>query len=201
VGVTWPQPVTSFALFGRPSVALRQPAAEPDSPQWVRKVPLLKRLHDWWWLAALSALTLPAFMPGQTDRGRMILSGQNSALAIHAWGGAGDGTVLRLSNGCRSDNLDCTWIYRDGMLLSGRNPRLAINASGGARHGTVLALSSQCRPANPDCVWRFERAMFLSARDPTLAINAWNGAVHGTVLRLHNGCRPTNGHCTWRFRP
>ena len=134
-------------------------------------------------------------------QGMIIVSQRNQGLAINAWGGANQGTILRLHNGCRPTNPDCTWTYQNGMLISDRDRRLAINAWGGARHGTVLRLSVDCTPNNPDCLWDWQtNGMIVSQRDRSLAINAWDGALHGTVLRLHNGCRDDNPDCVWRWR-
>lgn len=83
----------------------------------------------------------------------MLQSDRDPSLAINAWNGAQQGTVLRLTQACRSDNPDCTWTFRDGMFVSDSDPTLAINAWGGAQHGTVLQLHNACAPDNPDCTW------------------------------------------------
>lgn len=130
----------------------------------------------------------------------MIVSQRNPELAVNAWNGARHGGDVILHAGCRPDNPDCTWTYRNGMLLSDRNPNLAINAWNGARHGGELRLHQGCVPTNPDCTWTLRNGMFISDRNPSLAINAWNGARHRTVLRLHNACRPDNPDCTWSWK-
>jgi hypothetical protein len=130
-------------------------------------------------------------------RGFMIKSDRNSGLAINAWGGAAEGTVLRLSDACSASNSDCTWTYLDGMLLSDTNARLAINAWGGATEGGNLRLTASCTRSNPDCTWTYKKGMFVSDRNPALAINAWGGATNGATLLTTAACNATNADCTW----
>jgi hypothetical protein len=134
---------------------------------------------------------------GRTISSHIITSDRDPRLAINAWDGAKQGTVLRLHDGCRPNNPDCMWHLSNGMIVSNRDPRLAVNAWDGAKLGTVVRLHDGCRPDNPDCTWHFSNGMIVSSRDPRLAINAWDGAKLGTVLRLHDGCRPDNPDCTW----
>jgi len=176
---------------GLPAIECREPATRLALVSEV----LMTRCHRRFPMFAVLALVgngSAAFA-----RGELILSGRNQKLAINAWEGAQQGTVLRLHNACDLNNPDCTWTYRNRMLISDSNPKLAINAWDGAKHGTVLRLNESCRADNPDCTWTYRGGMFISDRDPTLAINAWDGAQHGTVLRLHSGCRPDNPNCTW----
>ena len=51
--------------------------------------------------------TLTAFYGGSAAG--QITSDRDPHLAINAWDGARHGTVLRLHEGCRQDNPDCTW--------------------------------------------------------------------------------------------
>lgn len=151
------------------------------------------RTLAWTW-AAIALGAAPAWA------GQLLLSSRDRSLAVNAWGGATHGGELRLHNGCRPDNPDCTWTFSGGMLISdrrGSGPPLAIMAWGGARFGAELRLSNSCRSDNPDCTWTYRNGMFVSNRDPSLAINAWGGARYGTPLKLHNGCRPENPDCTW----
>src|SRR5271165_4169448 len=82
--------------------------------------------------------------------GGMLASDTNSSLAVNAYGGAANGTVLKLVSNCTPNNPDCTWTYRNGMLLSDTNPTLAVNAYGGAADGVVLKLVDNCTPNNTD---------------------------------------------------
>jgi hypothetical protein len=132
-----------------------------------------------------------------TAHGFMIKSDKNSGLAVNAWGGAADGTVLRLANNCSIGNPDCTFSYQYGMLVNDADPTLAINAWGGAAEGVVLKLSRNCTPANPDCTWTYKKGEFLSDANQNLAINAWGGALHGTTLKLAGACTAANSDCTW----
>ncbi len=126
----------------------------------------------------------------------MIFSDANETLALNAWGGAGQGTEIRLNKGCTKENADCTWTYQDGMLLSDRDRSLAINAYNGTRT-RLLKLNNTCTPSNPDCTWTYKKGMFISDADPTLAINAFNGATHGGEVRLNSTCTSSNNDCTW----
>jgi hypothetical protein len=134
----------------------------------------------------------------------MIESGRTHNLEINAWGGAKEGTVLRLNNTCSTNNPDCTWNMLDnGMIVSNRDRNLAINAWGGAKVGAELHLTKTCKSNNPDCTWSIlDNNMIVSNRDRNLAINAWGGGRQGTVLRLNNTCDPNNiladnPDCTW----
>lgn len=129
--------------------------------------------------------------------GFMIKSDTDSGLAVNAWGGAAEGTELRLHNGCTSTNPDCTWTYLDGMLLSDSDPTLAINAWGGADEGVALLLTRACTRDNPDCTWTYKKGMFVSDTNSALAINAWGGAVHGASLLVTAACTDSNPDCTW----
>jgi hypothetical protein len=119
---------------------------------------------------------------------------------VNAYGGAADGTVLKLVNNCTPNLTDCTWSYRNGMLLSDTNSSLAINAYAGAANGTVLKLVNNCRSGNPDCTWSYRIGMLFSDSNSSLAVNAYGGAVNGTVLKLVNNCTPENTDCTWTYR-
>jgi hypothetical protein len=132
-----------------------------------------------------------------TSHGFMIKSDTDSTLAVNAFNGAAEGTVLKLHNGCTISNPDCTWTYDRGMLLSDTDPTLAINAYGGAADGTVLKLTRACTASNTDCTWTYKNGEFLSDTDPTLAINAVGGAAFGTTLGLARACTASNTDCTW----
>lgn len=131
--------------------------------------------------------------------GSMLISNRDPGLAINAWGGARDGTLVRLHNGCRGDNADCTWSYRGGLLVSDRAPGLAIKAVNVA-DGAQLMLTSGCQRATRGCGWSYRDGMFVSDADPSLAISAWGGARYGTSLRLSSACRASNPDCTWSRR-
>jgi hypothetical protein len=132
--------------------------------------------------------------------GTMLVSDTNPTLAVNAFGGAANGTVLKLVNNCTPDNTDCTWSFRNGMLVSDSNPSLAINAFGGAANGTALKLVNNCTPDNSDCTWSFRNGMLVSDTNPGLAINAFGGAANGTMLKLVNNCTPNLTDCTWTYR-
>jgi hypothetical protein len=153
-------------------------------------------------LSALSAFLIVLF--GLVDcaiaGGMMLVSDTDSRLALNAFGGAADGTVMTLVNNCTPDNTDCTWTYRHGMLVSDTDPTLSITADGGAAVGTVLKLSRDCTTDNVDCTWTHRKGMWLSDRNPALAVNAYGGAGNGTVLRLVNNCSSSNTDCTWTHR-
>jgi hypothetical protein len=140
-----------------------------------------------------------AYNRNTTAHGFMIRSDRNSGLAVNAFGGAAEGTVLKLHNSCVLSNPDCTWSYQRGMLVSDTDPSLAINASGGAKEGTVLKLTRACTPTNADCTWTYKGGQFLSDRNTSLAINALNGAVHGATLVTTAACTPSNPDCTWNM--
>ncbi len=127
--------------------------------------------------------------------GSMLISSRDPALAINAWGGARDGTALRLHNGCRPDNSDCGWSYRGGLLISDAAPGLAIKAVNVA-DGAALVLASGCQRTTPGCGWTYRDGMFISD-GTSLAISAWGGARYGTTLRLSGSCRASNPDCTW----
>jgi hypothetical protein len=118
---------------------------------------------------------------------------------VNAYGGAANGTVLKLVNNCPANNTDCTWTYHQGMWLSDTNPGLAVNAYGGAANGTVLKLVNNCPPNNTDCMWTYHKGMWLSDTNQGLAVNAYGGAANGTVLRLVNNCNSNNTDCTWTY--
>jgi len=105
--------------------------------------------------------------------GVMLVSDTNPGLAVNAYGGAANGTVLKLVNNCTANISDCTWTYRDGMLLSDTDPTLAINAYGGAKNGTVLKLVNNCSPSITDCTWSYHHGMWVSDSNPNLAVNAY----------------------------
>ena len=152
--------------------------------------------------------------------GFMITSDSNPGLALNAWGGAQEGTVLRLSSHCTDTNPDCTWTYQYGMLLSDADPTLAINAFGGAADGIELKLTRGCylpsendpsntAPAaalqgistNTDCTWTYSLGEWLSDTNQSLAINAFGGASDGDFVRLESACTQNNNllntDCTW----
>jgi hypothetical protein len=131
--------------------------------------------------------------------GFMIMSDSNLQLAVNAWGGAAEGTVLRLNTTCTIGNPDCTFTYSRGMLLSDNDPTLAVNAYGGAAEGTTLKLTRNCTQSNPDCTWKYHLGEFLSDHDNTLAINASGGAAQGTTLKLARACTASNTDCTWQM--
>ena len=143
-----------------------------------------------------------AVAQGPAAKPMMLISraAANPPLAVNAWNGASDGTVLRLHSGCTPTNGDCTWRFQDRMLISTKNPKLAIRAPG-ARHGAALVVSAACTRTTEECLWTLNaNGMLVSAANPRLAVNAWEGARHGTILRLHNGCEATNADCVWYFR-
>lgn len=129
--------------------------------------------------------------------GFLIQSDRNTGLALNAWGGAAEGTVLKLSNACTRSNPDCTWTYQRGMLVSDKDPSLAINAAGGAAEGIQLKLTRACTPANPDCTWTYKNGMFMSDRNNALRINASGGAAHGANVVITSLCQASNPDCTW----
>jgi hypothetical protein len=105
--------------------------------------------------------------------GFMIRSDTNPSLAVNAWGGAAEGTVLRLHNGCTINNPDCTWTYEYGMLVSDTDPTLAIVPAGGAADRNVLQLTKNCVRTNPTCTWTYKNGEFLNDAKPNLAIDPW----------------------------
>jgi hypothetical protein len=129
--------------------------------------------------------------------GFMIELDKDRRLALNAWGGAAEGTLVRLSQDCTPANPDCTWSFRDGMIVSDRNPRLALNAWGGAVWGQTLLLTSWCTPDNPDCTWTYYRGQFRSDRNLSLTIKAWNNAQHGDPISLANACLDSDLSCSW----
>jgi hypothetical protein len=131
------------------------------------------------------------------SHGFMIQSDTNSGLAVNAFGGAFEGTVIKLHDACTITNPDCTWTYQRGMLVSDADPSLAINAWGGAAEGTVLKLTRACTPSNPDCTWTYKGGQFLSDTNAALAINAGGGAQLGTTLVTTAACTAANPDCTW----
>lgn len=133
-------------------------------------------------------------------RGGMILSDNNTGLAMNAYNGATHLGEVRLVNNCVPTNPDCTWTYRDGMILSDRNPGLAMNAYGGAQHLASIRLVNNCTATNPDCTWTLKNGMFVSDNNPALAINAYGGAMHGTALKLVYNCPASNPDCTFTYR-
>ena len=147
--------------------------------------------------AALAAFAVLLAVPAvDANAGSMWFSNRDRGLAINAWGGAQSGTVLRLHNGCRPGNPDCTWTFSRGMLISDRDPRLAIGIDGPIQSGTELRLRS-CGPDDSRCLWDYRDGMLVSRAYPRFKINAWGGARYGTVLRLSNECQPDNPDCTW----
>lgn len=150
-------------------------------------------------LLPMRVLVLLAITIGDATAGGMWVSNRDRALAINAWGGASVGTILRLHNGCRANNPDCTWTYSRGMLISDRNPGLAIGFDGPPKAGADVKLVpvQSCRSEPANCQWNYRNGMFISGADPSFAINAAGGARYGTMLRLSNTCRPDNPDCTW----
>ena len=150
------------------------------------------------WRATAAALIVPCALLCAADAraGGMLVSNRDAGLAINAWGGAREGTPLRLHNGCREDNADCLWSYRGGLLISDRDPALAIKAIGNG-NGAMLVLARGCQRNQQGCGWTYRDGMFVSDADNALAINAWGGARYGTSLRLSNTCRSSNPDCTW----
>ena len=142
---------------------------------------------------------LLAIVAADAMAGGLLLSNRDRALAINAWGGANVGTVLRLHNGCRPNNPDCTWTYSRGMLISDANPGLAISVVGSPQNGAELRLVQNCRPETPACRWTYRDGMFFNdaSQKPPLAISASGGARYGTVLKLSDACRADNPDCTW----
>jgi hypothetical protein len=132
-----------------------------------------------------------------TLHGFMIVNDSNPSLALNAWGGAKEGTVLRLHNKCTVSNPDCTWSYQNGMLVSDRDPTLAINAWGGAQLGTTLKLTSACTPSNPDCTWTYSKGEWVSDRNPALAMGAVQAPDVGSTMTLRTSCSPSDSQCTW----
>jgi hypothetical protein len=148
-------------------------------------------------VSGATAQACPTYLTTPTMHGFMIKSDTNSALAVNAWGGAENGTALRLANNCTVSNPDCTWSYVNGMILSDRNPALAVNAYGGAKQGTVLKLVTGCNTSLTDCTWTYSHGEFLSDTNPALAVNAYGGAKEGTTLELVNGCSSGLTDCTF----
>lgn len=146
-------------------------------------------------MIALTALLLAAGAPDARGGG-LLLSNRDRSLAINAWGGAQNGTVLRLHNGCRQENPDCTWTFKSGMLYSDRNPALNIVVWGGVASGAEIRLATGCQTTTPTCTWTYRDGMFVSNANPSYAISAWGGARYGTVLKLA-ACRSDNPDCTW----
>lgn len=140
--------------------------------------------------------------PGAGLHGFMIVSDRDPNLAVNAYGGAQEGTLLRLARGCTADNGDCTWSYKNGMLLSGRDGTLAVNAWGGATNGGQLLLTRYCTPDNPDCTWTYHLGRFISDTDSSLAINAYGGAAELAELRVMTACTqyPNHPDCTWTMQ-
>jgi hypothetical protein len=129
--------------------------------------------------------------------GFMIVNDSNPSLALNAWGGAKEGTVLRLHNKCNVSNPDCTWSYQNGMLVSDKDPTLAINAWGGAKAGTILKLTSTCTPSNPDCTWTYSKGEWLSDTNTALAIGAVQAVDFGATMSLRSSCSASDSQCTW----
>ena len=63
----------------------------------------------------ICAVTLVSLLSSASAfAGEMILSTRNPSLALNAFGGAQNGTFVRLVNNCSPSNPDCTW--RWGVL-------------------------------------------------------------------------------------
>ena len=66
--------------------------------------------------------TMIAVYGGVAFADMMVTSGRDPSLAINAWDGAQQGTVLRLNNACRPDNPDCTWKIQSSGSATGDRP-------------------------------------------------------------------------------
>ncbi len=132
--------------------------------------------------------------------GFMIRSDKAPGLAVNAFNGAAEGTIVRLHNSCTLSNPDCTWTYQRGMLVSDSDPSLAINAAGGAQEGTILKLTRACTQSNPDCTWTYKNGRFLSDKDTRQAISSSGTAAHGVMLVLNASCPASNPDCTWTMQ-
>jgi hypothetical protein len=147
------------------------------------------------WTTLIALGGTPAFA------GERILSDTNTGLAVNAYGGAANGTYLRLVNNCSASNTDCTWHWVNGMIVSDTNPSLAVLAVNvyGAAPGIYLRLVNNCSVSNPDCTWHYNKGMIVSDTNPRLAANAYYGATNGTFLRLVDNCSASNTDCTWSW--
>jgi hypothetical protein len=103
----------------------------------------------------LTALIFLCGGPTIAVAGEMIISDGNNGLAVHAWSGAQHGSELRLNNGCRTNNPECTWHWNSGMIVNDHNPGLSIHALNGAQQGSQLRLHNACQKNNPDCTWHW----------------------------------------------
>ena len=61
----------------------------------------------------------------------MITSVNTGGLAINAYGGAAEGTYLRMHDGCTPTNPDCTWTWdKYGLRSDGVSGTLSVRTDG-----------------------------------------------------------------------
>ena len=140
-----------------------------------------------------------AWVVAPSPVGKKLHSMKHLKLNINAWGGAKQGTTLRLHGSCPASNPDCKWVFLpDGRIASATNRNLYIHAWGGAKQGATLRLSNNCLLSNSNCKWSvLSDGRIASVTQPNLYIHAWGGAKHGTTLRLNKNCTASNPDCRW----
>jgi hypothetical protein len=174
---------------------------------WRREGTIISRnWNDWRLKKAMLAIAsflvclVAGFCPGLAA-GAMLVSDTNPKLAVNAFGGAADGTVLKLVNNCTPDNTDCTWSFLNGMLVSDTNPKLAVNAFGGATDGTVLKLVNNCTTNRTDCTWTYRIGMLLSPASAESVVSQTLGQVGSIYVEEGNLAveMDTKGSCGSQF--
>jgi hypothetical protein len=135
-----------------------------------------------------------------TFRDGMLVSDANPTLAINAWMGAAEGTILRTYKGCVPTDSNCTWTYTHGQFRSDTNQNLAMVPSSTTSSGGYVKLrGSDCANDNLECAWRLPGVMVVPHNRPMYALNAWLGASYGANLRWVDSCHPENPDCMWNF--
>jgi hypothetical protein len=126
----------------------------------------------------------------------MLSFGQEPTAAINAYGGAADGTAIKLHEACTAANSDCTWTFSKGELISDTDSTLALNAYGGASDGGLVLLNQACTSDNPDCTWTWTQGQLVSDNQSAGSFTIWPSAFGtGANIILNGACTPGNSGC------
>ncbi len=126
----------------------------------------------------------------------IVDSSSGSTFALNAYGGASEGSEVKLWENCPTSNPDCMWYFRHGMIVSARNSSLAIRGVVSSTSPNLI-LDSSCTFDDDECQWIWHKGILENVSHSGFAIKATSGPVNEGTLALDSTCTDSDANCTF----
>lgn len=112
-------------------------------------------------------------------------------------------TLVKLSDQCTTNDVDCTFTFSHGTITHGSNSALMLNAvgAGGQNLADVKLMGiGVCNEQNAQCRWTWKKGQLISDGSLTgtlLPINSFGGSVPNAPLKVNSACTAAHNDCVF----